>query len=281
MQKIALLTDSACDISLEDIKKHNIQLLPLKIVYSTKDFEDKIGISADYIYNNLENEIPKTSLPSTEKIESILNTLEEESYTHVIAITLSSGLSGTFNAVRLALEDHPKLNSYIFDSKILALPQGLIALEVSKLIKENKSFEEIINLLPNIRSNVSGYFTLDTLEYLKKGGRIGKVAGTVGEFLNLKPIIGLNDEGVYYTIAKARGKKQSLSKLTDILKEELKNNKCKVWILQGGALEEALKFKNSLTSLNNIVELGISQISPALGVHTGPGLLGLAIQKVG
>lgn len=280
MQKIALIVDSACDLSLEVIKEKNIKLLPLRISYSHGEYKDKIDISADEIYGNLEKEVPKTSLPSAEDLEKILIDLENEGYTHVIAVTISSGLSGTFNSIRLALEDHPNLTSYVFDTKILAMPEGIVALEVANLIEEGKSFEEIVSELPTIRKNIIGYFTVNTLEYLKKGGRIGRVAGTIGDMLNLKPIVTVDEEGIYYTVCKARGRKQSISKLTSFLKDELKENKCKVWVLHGGALEEAKSILESLKGLNNILSLDISQISPALGVHGGPGLLGLAIQKV-
>lgn len=280
MQKIALIVDSACDLSLETLKEKNIHLLPLRITYSHKEYRDKIDISADEIYDNLEKEVPKTSLPSAENMEEILVSLENEGYTHVIAITISSGLSGTFNSIRLALEDHPQLTSYVFDTKILAMPEGLVALEVANLINDGKTFEEIVSEIPKIRRNITGYFTINTLEYLKRGGRIGKISGTIGEMLNLKPIVTVDEKGVYYTVCKARGRKQSILKLTNILKDELALGPCKVWVLQGGALEEAKNFMESLKGLKNIVSLDISQISPALGVHGGPGLLGLAIQKV-
>ncbi|WP_411169446.1 DegV family protein [Clostridium sp. MB05] len=280
MQKIALLVDSACDLSLEILKEKNIKLLPLKIIYSDKEYRDKIDISADEIYNNLEKEVPKTSLPSADNTEEILVSLENEGYTHVIAVTMSSGLSGTFNSIRLALEDHPNLTSHVFDTKILAMPEGIIALEISNLIESGKSFEEIVDSIPKIREKISGYFTINTLEYLKRGGRIGKISGTIGEMLNLKPVVSVDEDGIYYTVCKARGRKQSILKLTNILKDELALGPCKVWVLQGGALEEAKKFMESLKSLKNIVNLDMSQISPALGVHGGPGLLGLAIQKV-
>ncbi|MBD7914865.1 DegV family protein [Clostridium sp. Sa3CUN1] len=280
MDKIALIVDSACDLSLETIKEKNIKLLPLRVSYSHGEYKDKIDITADEIYNNLEKEVPKTSLPSTEDLEKILVSLEEEGYTHVIAVTISSGLSGTFNSIRLTLEDHPKLISHVFDTKILAMPEGIVALEVANLIQEGKSFNEIVELLPTIRKNIIGYFTINTLEYLIKGGRIGKVAGTIGDILNLKPIVTVDNDGVYYTVCKARGRKQSISKLTSLLKEALAESPCKVWVLHGGVLDEAKTFLESLKGLDNIVSLDISQISPALGVHGGPGLLGLAIQKV-
>ena len=280
MQKIALLVDSACDLSLEIMKEKNIKLLPLRISYSHGEYKDMLDISADEIYANLEKEVPKTSLPSAEDLEEILVSLENDGYTHVIAVAISSGLSGTFNSIRLALEDHPKLISHVFDTKILAMPEGIVAFEVAKLIEEGKSFEYIVDNLPAIRKSITGYFTVNTLDYLKKGGRIGRVAGTIGEMLNLKPIVTVDEDGIYYTVCKARGRKQSILRLTNLLKESLSQGPCKVWVLHGGALEEAKSFLESLKGLDNIVGLDISQISPALGVHGGPGLLGLAIQKV-
>lgn len=280
MQKIALITDSGCDLSLEILKENNISLIPLNIIYSYGEFEDKISITAEEVYDKLNVEIPSTSLPSTKRINGILDNLEKEGFTHVIAIMISGGLSGTCNAIRLALENYPNLTSYVYDTKILAYPQGMIVLEAAKAIKNGKDFDTIISELPNIRAKISGSFTLDTLEYLKKGGRIGKVAGTIGEMLNLKPIIGVDDEGVYHTLCKARGRKQALSKLTDLLKESLNGGKCRVCVLQGGALKEATAYLESIKDLDNIVDINITSISPALGVHTGPGLIGLAIHKL-
>ena len=212
--------------------------------------------------------------------EEILNKLEEEGYTHVICISISSGLSGSFNAIRLALEDHPKLTSFVYDSKILAYPQGEIVLEVAKLIKEGKSFEEIVKEIPEIRKRVIGYFTINTLEYLKKGGRIGRLAGTVGELLNLKPIITTDEDGVYYNVAKVRGRKQSLSKMTELLKEYLAKGKCEVAVLHAGCEDEAIKYMNSLKDLTNVVSIKIAEISPALGIHGGPGLIGFSVKMV-
>lgn len=280
MQKIALITDSACDLDLNSLKENNINLLPLRIIYSNGDYRDRIDISPQEVYDKLEKEIPKTSLPSAQETEEILNRLEEEGYTHVICISISSGLSGSFNALRLALEDHPKLTSFVYDSKILAYPQGEIVLEVAKLIKEGKSYEEIVKEIPEIRKRVIGYFTINTLEYLKKGGRIGRLAGTVGELLNLKPIITTDENGIYYTVAKVRGRKQSLSKMTELLKEYLAKGKCEVAVLHADCEDEATKYMNSLKDLTNVVSIKIAEISPALGIHGGPGLIGFSVKMV-
>lgn len=280
MEKIAVLVDSAGDLPLDLMNKKNIKLMPLRISYSSGEYRDVLEISADQIYENLKKEVPKTSLPSAQDIQDILTDLEKEGYTHIIAITISSGLSGTFNSVRLLLDDHPTFKSYVFDTKILAMPEGLVALEVANLVEKGLSFDEIVKEIPKIRERITGYFTINTLEYLLKGGRIGRISGVIGQVLNLKPVVTTGEDGVYYTITKARGRKQSISKLISLLKEDLKKGKSNVWVLHADALDEALKIKETIKDLNNIVEIGISQISPALGVHGGPGLLGFAVQLI-
>lgn len=280
MQKIAIITDSACDLTLETMKENNIKLFPLRIMYSHGEFEDKINITSEEVYNSLETEIPTTSLPSPSTCERVLNEIENEGYTHVIAIPVSKALSGTFNAFRLALEDHPNLTSTIFDSKIIGYCQGVIVLEAARLVQAGKSYEEIIESLPGIRENISGYYTLNTLEYLIKGGRIGKLSGAIGQFLHLKPIITMDESGVYCSVAKVRGRKQSISKLTEIIKQHLSESKCKLWVLQGGALEEGTNFMESLRNLNNVVSIELTEVGAMSAAHSGRGMIGIAIQKV-
>ncbi|GKU26098.1 DegV family protein [Clostridium folliculivorans] len=279
MQKIALITDSGCDLDTEILNKYNIFFLPLRIIYKDNDYLDRLEISPEDLYLSLEKEIPKTSLPDGQFIENILNQIEAQGYTHAISISISSGLSGTANSLRIIAENHPNLKTYIFDSKTLSMPQGSIALVAAEMIESGSTFEEIIEVLPKLREKTDGYFTLNTLDYLKKGGRIGKVSGTIGEMLNIKPVISINDDGVYFTHSKARGRKQAIGKLREILDENLSIAKCKVWVLQGGALDEAKAFFEVVKDLPNITHISISTIGPALGVHTGPGLLGLAIQR--
>lgn len=281
MQKIALLTDSAADISVDLMKKYNIQLAPFRIIYSDgTEYEDGINIKPAEIYRRLKEEMPSTSLPSVQRIENILCNLEAEGYTHIICITISSELSGTWNSIRLALENHLNLTSYVYDSKTLTMAEGALVLSTAKLIEEGKSFEEIIEVLPKLRTKVHTYFIVDTLEYLKKGGRIGKVAGTIGELLNLKPLITVGDEGVYHTYAKIRGKKQAISKLKEIAKGYLTDKKCNLWVMDGGAQEEGDVLFEAVKEFDNINEIHRGIIGSSLGIHTGPGLIGFVIEEV-
>lgn len=277
MQKIAIITDSASDITQDLIDKYNIKVAPFRIIYSDNEFEDKVNITPEEVYSSLTREIPTTSLPSVERIHKMLDELEKEGYTHVISINISSNLSGTGNSVRLALQEHPNLVSHVFDTKTLTMAEGILVIEAAKMVQEGKDFEEIISKLPKLREKSQCYFTLSTLEYLKKGGRIGKVAGTVGELLNLKPIIVVGDDGIYHTYSKIRGKKQALSKLYKIFQSYLEKSKCRVWVLHGDDAEDCKSFVEMIKDEPNITELNTGSIGPALGVHTGPGLIGFVI----
>ena len=276
MQKIALITDSACDLDLNTLKENNINLLPLRIIYSNGDYRDRIDITPQEVYDNLENEVPKTSLPSAQETEEILTKLETEGYTHVICISISSGLSGSFNAIRLALEDHPKLTSFVYDSKILAYPQGEIVLEVAKLIKEGKSFEEIVQEIPEIRKRVIGYFTINTLEYLKKGGRIGGAAALFGSLLQIRPILTVED-GKTTVFTKVRTKKKAIDKIVNTILEQNSKSPIKGLIVHHINCEsEGQELANRLKSSLGLDNVKIQSIGPIIGLHVGPGSIGVA-----
>ena len=279
MQKIAILTDSSCDLSKEEREQQGIFMLPVKIIYKDAEYLDHLTISPQEIYDRIETEVPKTSLPSADYMNEVFDKIEAEGYTHVVGIFLSSALSGTFNAIRLQLLERTAFKYSMFDSKILGYPLGMIVLKAYELINAGKSFEEVVDYLPTIKAGTYGIYTLNTLEYLKRGGRIGKVSGTIGEFLNLKPIITVDEDGAYVTIAKARGRKQSLKKLKSLADELVAEGKCKLYILHGDALAEATALKETFAGHPNITDTDIRDIGPAMGIHVGPGMIAFALQK--
>ena len=279
MNKIALITDSTSDVDKEMIQKYDLKVLPLRIIYKDKEYIDRVTITPKEVYDNFVYEIPSTSLPSMQDMEEMYLKLEEEGYTHAIAVVISANLSGTYNTLRLVSENHPSIKTCVFDSKSLTIGEAAIVEECGEMIKEGKSFEQMVEALPEIRSRVTVYYAVDTLKYLIKGGRIGKVSGTIGEILNIKPIISINNDGVYYTYAKAKGKKKAISKLVDIAREALEHTPCKIWVMHGGAYEEVKAFSQTIAALPNITKLSFGEISPVAGVHTGPGLLGIIVVK--
>ena len=280
MDKIALITDSASDQDEEIIKRYNIHVLPFRIIYKDRECLDKVDITPTEIYGNMKNEIPKSSLPSMKDMEQIYEQLEKENYTHVIGIVISSGLSGTYNALKIVSENHKNLTTYIYDSKSTSIGEGIILEECGKLIEKGKSFKEIVDNLPKIKNKMHFFFVMGTLEYAKKGGRIGKIPGTIGELLDIKPIIGFDDDGVCFTYAKVRGRKQSLRRIVEIGRKFLSEKKCDVYIVHGNSEEDALKVYEMLSKLPNIGKLYfVGQISTVVGLYSGPGTVGVCYKE--
>ena len=279
MNKIALITDSTCGLPKEYIKKYNVKVAPLKILYKEKEFIDGINITPEEVYSRLPEELPTTSMPSVNDVSVLYEELVKEGYTHAIVLPISSGLSGTINSFRLASENFQSINTFIFDTKILSMAVGLIVIEVGKMIQENKSFEYICDKIPKIRENMWLYFTVDTLEYLIKGGRIGKVTGQIGKMLNLKPIITMDEDGRYTTFTKVRGSKQAFKKLYSLASDILDKGKGKVIIMTGTMHEEAEKLKEILAQHKNTTFMYKGTLTPAVGIHSGPRLLAVAVMK--
>ncbi|MBU5592120.1 DegV family protein [Clostridium sp. MSJ-4] len=279
MEKIALIADSTCDLPEELINKYNVNILPLKVIYTDREYTDRVDITPQYLYDNLKTEIPKTSLPSMKDMDDLFERLKKEGYTHAIAICISSGLSGTYNSLKLVSENHPEIISTIFDSKSISFGVVPTIVECGDLIAKGEKYDSIVSKLPSMQKKVSAYFMVDTLEYLKKGGRIGKVSGTIGELLHIKPIISINEEGIYYTYAKIRGKKQALSKFLSIIKDELDKQKCGLWVAHGGASEEGKNIYNTLSTYNNLTSIGFGEVGPVVGVHTGPGFIAISVKR--
>lgn len=277
MSKIALITDTTADLPEEVIKKYDIKVMPFRIIYKDREYKDRVEITPEQVYEELPNEVPTSSLPSMKDMEEVFAQLEKEGYTHVIAIVLSTGLSGILNAVKLVSENHENMITYVCDSKSISLGEGIIVEECGKMIEEGKNFEEIVNKIPSLVKRSHVFFVVKTLEYLKKGGRIGKVAGTIGQLLNIKPIIGIGEDGKYFTYDKVRGRKQSLSKLCNIFKEITQGKKCDLYVMHGNDYKDAQGVYKEISKLDSVKSIQFGgQISPVAGVHTGPGLVGLA-----
>ncbi|WP_277631226.1 DegV family protein [Atopococcus tabaci] len=281
-QKIAVLADSGSDVPKEIIEKYNVKVIPLKIIFKEGEYIDKVTITADEVYTKMKNEIPTTSLPGADDIKQLLDEIKAEGYEKVLAVTISSGLSGTYNMVRLVAEDYEGLDIFAVDTKNIGIGSGFTAIEAARLADEDVEWETIKEKLLRMVERSKVFFHVPTLEYLQKGGRIGLVTSVVGSLLNLKPIISCNDEGIYYTVAKVRGTKKSIEKMVQLAQEFAEpSKKYNLALVYGGegVVKEAEKIKQELMSrLANFKEIFFDQVSPALGVHTGPGLIGVGVQ---
>ncbi|MEI5992802.1 DegV family protein [Candidatus Enterococcus mansonii] len=279
-EKIALLVDSGTDVPQELVEEYGIYMIPLQIIYKERIYTDKVDITPEEVYERLSEEIPSTSLPDGETITKIFDKIKADGYEKVLAVTISSGLSGTYNVVRLIAEEVEGLETFVLDTKNIGIGSGLQAIEAAKMIASGASWSDIKTTLTNNVGKAKVFFNVATLEYLQKGGRIGLVASILGNALKLNPIISCNGDGVYHTVAKARGRKKSLDKTFELVKSFVGDHKKFVLaVAQGQAVEEAEAFYDRLKKqFPQAEKIYFGTISPALVVHTGPGLLGIGIQ---
>ena len=280
-QKIAILTDSSADITPEIIDKYDIKVLPLHIMYPEKEYQDGVDIDPLMTYSRFPAEFPNTSTPNLVEVEEKFDQIHEEGYERVIAVCISSGLSGTCNTIRLAAEDYDKMQIFVFDTKNVSVGSGVFAIWAAWKVSRGASYEEVCRGLVDKIYDSKVMFYMDTLKYLQRGGRIGGVASAVGTALKLKPIISCDREGIYYTVAMIRGAKQGKKKLLDEVLKFIGDCKhCWIIIGHGDALEEAKAMEQMLMEkVRGKRILYIKQITATMAVNTGPGLVGVLAFK--
>ncbi|MHC5248199.1 DegV family protein [Enterococcus sp. LJL90] len=278
--KTAILVDSGTDVPTEISQQEHFFTIPLKIIYQDGEYTDKVDISAEEIYQRLPIEIPKTSLPDGETIQAIFDEIKAQGYKKVLAITISSGLSGTYNAVRLLGEQYEGLDITMIDTKNIGIGAGFLAILADQWLNEDYSWSTLLEKIDQQIEKDKVFFNVATLEYLQKGGRIGLVASILGNALKLAPIISCNENGVYHTVAKTRGRKKSLEKTVELVKKFIGNHqRFNLAVAHGDALEDAEMMQQQLQQVFPTAnKIYFGQISPALVVHTGPGLLGVGVQ---
>jgi DegV family protein with EDD domain len=278
--KIAIVTDSTSDLLQETVQQYDIKVLPLKVVYSeTEEYKDRIEITPEQIYERFERQIPTTSLPSIEETMNLFKSLEEEGHTHIIVTTISGGLSGTINMVQTVAKDFENLTFEIIDSKALTMGLGFPVIEGAKEREKSNDFEKVVKKIKDTIENTEVYFIVKTLEYLKRGGRIGRVEGTIGDILNIKPLISINDQGVYYTLKKVRGRAKSIKELYELVQQKASEKMVNIAVAHGNAYEEAYDLLEKIKEFKNVKNVVLTQLSPVMVVHSGPGLIGVVISE--
>ncbi len=281
-EKIALLTDSCADLSPAMRKGKAIYTVPLKLVCADGEFSDGVDICAQDVYRRLKKgELPKTSLPAPDSVVRLLEQIWKDGYRKVIAVHLSSGLSGTYNMVRLLGENCKEMDMAVFDSLNGALGMGMTVLQLWEDIQSGMTWEELTTRrAPSLIQNTHAFFSVDTLEYLAKGGRIGKVTAMAGTMLSIKPIITFAEDGQLQSVAKVRGSKQVQGKLLEMLQSSLgSHKKYNLAVAHGGAGDEMKELSKKMRSaFPKSVHLWDAEMDATLSVYIGDRVLGAAIQ---
>lgn len=270
--KIAVITDSSANLSQDYLNQHeNTFMIPLMINIDGVQYRDQVEIDANQVYQKLDESKITTSLPELSDLHTLIQTLSEKQYTDIIAINISSGLSGTFNAFRLVFQEETQLKITHYDSKTLAGALGYLVEYANELIEQGKTPEEIVPLLDICRyQNSLAFYTINTLKYLRKGGRIGFVEGTIGDIFHVKPVITVNDQGVYETLSKGFGLNRSLITMRKLMVEKFGQQLIDFTVHYGNNPEKAKELAERMKADLNIRNLTITPLTPVLGIHTGP-----------
>ena len=275
--KTAIMVDSGCDISQEFIEQYDIKVLRLKVLYGDRMYSDGLDIDPLEVYRRFPQEIPTTSTPNMYEVSELVNEIKSEGYEKIIGITISSGLSGTYNAVAMAFEEED-IETFAFDTKNISIGAGLLAMWAAKKLSEVWTFEAVKHGLNDKINDSKVFFYMDTLDYLRKGGRISPAVAIVGKALNLKPIISCNEKGTYYTVSKIRGQHKGLEKLMDSLKDYIGDKKAYLAIMNGDGTRYLDVIRARIKEMFPQCEVVVDkQITATMAIHTGPGLIGVGV----
>jgi DAK2 domain fusion protein YloV len=274
LPEIAIVTDSAGDISKELIDQYNINLLPIIVNFGKESYKDFYELKTEDFWERILNgEMSKTAHPSTAEMRDMYNKLFAKGYKKIISIHMSSKMSGLQQSARLArtMTGREK-DIQIVDSKAVTIIQGHLVIEAAKRAKQGESFENIVSWLEIAREKSAAYFVVNDLKYLEKGGRIGKASAAIGGVLKLKPILKI-DDGEVSAHTKVLGEIAALKKIERLVKEQLKNNSIIAYPVWGGTSEEfenAEKIRVFLEKQTKVDCRGKINIGPVVGSHSGP-----------
>lgn len=275
---IKILTDTACELPKEIIEENNIGTIPISIHYEEDNLLDGIDITSEELLNNMKSGMKYTTSQISPLIfeEYFKKYLDE--YDTIIYIGFSSGISGTYQSSLIAknnLKDEYKDKDIIvIDTKCVSLGLGIVVLNAAKYVKEGAKKDFIIEQIQDQSSRMEHIFTVDDLEYLYRGGRVSFTSKFIGGMLSIKPILNVNKEGKLIPFEKVRGRKKSIKKMVEVLKEREKDIKNQlIGINHGNDIESAEYLRDLIKEDFGVDSFIINTVGAAIGAHSGPGTL--------
>ncbi len=274
LPEIAIVTDSACELAQDTLNELGVTLVPILVNFGNESYKADIEMDKETFWKRtLNGEMAKTAQSSPAEIKNAFEKLFAKGYKKVIALHLSSKMSGQQQAAKLARSMTGREDDIaIVDSKGVTLILGHLVMGAANLAKKGESFEHIINWVENTREKAKAFFIVNDLKYLEKGGRIGKASAVIGGMLKMKPILKVED-GEVCRAGKAIGEKAAIRAIEKYVKDEAKNGSVVAYPIWGGRAEElgnADKIKQNLEKNPKIDIKGRFQIGPVIGAHSGP-----------
>lgn len=280
MNDIKIVCDSLSDVNKEYLEKYDIDVVPLTLILNGKEYRDSIDMRPEEFYKILreENAYPKTSQATYAQFKEVFDKYTKEGKT-ILYISGSAAATGTCQSAVMAKND-TEGEIYIYDSDNLTFGAGFFVVKAAEMISEGKSIDEVFKALDEIKEKYILMFSVDTLEYLKKGGRISSTKATVGSLLNIKPILEVKD-GLVSQVGQVRGKKNVLNKMIEYVKERLGDDleQDEIYIGYSDDVKETEKLTEIAKEVFKPKKIGYFVVGTCIGAHSGPGVGGILVFK--
>ncbi len=278
-----IVTDSTAALPKEYVERYDISVVPLKVAFGDEVYRDGVDINPELFFKKVKESsvFPKTSQPSVEDFYQVYKNIFEKNpnIEGIISIHISSKLSGTISSANAARELLPyKDKIYVIDSKLTELALGVVVIEIAKTIEKGTSIDEILRLAERMYLNSEIKFTVDTLEYLYRGGRIGAAQAWMGSILQIKPILELKD-GAIEPVERVRTKQKVKTRILEIMKEKVGDTPVKVAIAYSDNYEEAIEVSEEVKNMFKITDFYMGSFSCTILSHIGPGSWGMIAFK--
>lgn len=281
MKKVAIAADSVACLPKELVDRYDIHIIPINIIIGDKSYRDGIDISTTDFYNNLNSwkKLPTTAAPSPGDFLEFFRTISKQADS-ILLITVSSKLSAVYqsacNGMDLANNEIPQARIILLDSQTAAGAEGFVTLAAARAADSGATIEEAILAAENMRSKVYMFSMLDTLHYLAKGGRIPKAAAWAGSLFKIKPILHIAPaSGEVQMADRQRTRRKGIERLIELMRERVGDQQLHINIQHTNVIDEAEKLRERILDEFNCVESYITDFTPVMGAHTGPGLLAL------
>lgn len=283
MGKVKIVTDNTTDLPEKIIREYGIEVVPLSVHFGHDTYLPGVDLTGKEFYELFKKseELPKTSQVSMGKFLKIYQELAGE-VNQIISIHLSARLSGTFHSATNAADHVERVKVYPVDSESVSMGMGFQIMAAVKVLDNGGSVEEALQAIERVKENLEIYFYVETLEYLEKGGRIGKAKSLLGSLLNIKPILQLK-EGEIQPFEKVRGFKKGFKRLYDLVREYLGDSdpgQIQLAIMHIENQENAIKLKEKILKDLGIDEIYVRELGPIVGTHIGPGVLGIVLNRI-
>lgn len=279
MAEVAVVTDSACCMPAELLDEFDVYVMPLLIVHEGRSYRDGIDMSPTEVYRIMrkKNALPTTSIPSPGDVLETYHRLARKAES-ILCITVTGLQSKMYDTALLskemAKEQLPDTTIEVMDSRAVAGALGFIVMAAAKAAQQGASLTETIKAAENMKPRVNSLFMLDTLYYLARTGRIGKASAWAGGLLDMKPVVEHSTAtGETMPVARPRTKTKAVARMLEVMSERIGDAPAHVMVHHGDELEEAEQLRQQVADRFNCVELYITDFTPAMGVHAGPGLL--------